>query len=478
MTTLDLLLDRVADAPDGPKVAAVFDYDGTLIDGFSGLAFMAARIKALEVSPVEIARIAMAGIRGVRTPEEFDTFLDWSLRAYAGRTVEELHGWGQGIFDNDISPRIRPESWALLEAHRAKGHTIIVASSATMLQVDAIAKVIGAHHVLCTQLEVVDGVVTGRVEGRPLWSEEKPRRVRELAERIGLDMEESFAYADGDEDVPLLASVGNPAAVNPRPHMAKAAEDRGWAILRGVRTAALPTPKALTRTAAAYGGFVGGTAIAAGLGVLRRSRRTFVDTATGLGSDLALTIAGVDVEIVEGRHHLWADRPCVFIFNHRSNLDGLIMMRVTRERVTAVAKQEVRNIPGFGLLAAIGGVAFIDRQDSAQIREALKPAVKALTDDGISLVLAPEGTRWRTPGMGPFKKGAFHIARQAGVPVVPVVIRGAGHLMPRGEQLIQPGRVEVSVLPPVDVVSWDPDELGERVAEVRDDMVTALMRRR
>ena len=90
-----------------------------------------------------------------------------------------------------------------------------------------------------------------------------------LAERIGLDMEESFAYADGDEDVPLLASVGNPAAVNPRPHMAKAAEDRGWAILRGVRTAALPTPKALTRTAAAYGGFVGGTAIAAGLGGAR-----------------------------------------------------------------------------------------------------------------------------------------------------------------------------------------------------------------
>ena len=477
MADLDELIDRIRDAPPGPGVAAVFDYDGTLIDGFSGLAFIQARVKALEVGAREAARIALAAIRGVRTPEEFDAFLGWSLAAYAGRDVDELRGWGREIFDNEIAPHLRPETWALLEAHRAAGHTIVIASSATMLQIEAIAEITDADHVLCTQLEVLDGVVTGRVDGVALWSEQKSIGLHALAETDGLDLAASFAYSDGDEDVPLLEAVGNPVAVSPRPHLRRTAEQRGWPVLVGDRTSAKPNPKSLVRTAAAYSGFFGGTAIAAGLGLLRRSRRTFVDTAIGFGSDLALTVAGIDVDIVEGREHLWAHRPCVFVFNHRSNLDSLIMMNVLREKVTAVAKQEVRNIPGFGQLFAVGGVAFIDRSDSTQIREALLPAVEALTEDGISLALAPEGTRWRTPGMGPFKKGAFHIARQAGVPVVPVVIRGAGTLMPRGGQLIQSGRIEVTVLPASHPASWAEDALTKEVEAVRSRMMDALFGR-
>lgn len=477
MADVDELVARIRNAPTGPRVVAAFDYDGTLIDGFSGLALIQARVRARQVGPKEAARIALAAIRGVRTPEEFDAFLGWSLKAYAGLDADELRAWGRDIFDNEIAPHLRPETWALLEAHRAAGHTIVIASSATMLQIEPIAEVVDADHVLCTQLEVRDGVVTGRVDGVALWSEQKAVALQALAATDGLDLEASFAYADGDEDVPLLDAVGNPAAISPRPHLRRTAEERGWPIMDGDRTAARPSPKSVVRTAAAYYGFFGGTAIAAGLGLLRRSRRTFVDTAIGFGSDLALTVAGIEVDIVEGREHLWAHRPCVFVFNHRSNLDSLIMMNVLREKVTAVAKQEVRNLPGFGQLFAMGGVAFIDRSDSTQIREALQPAVEALTEEGISLALAPEGTRWRTPGMGPFKKGAFHIARQAGVPVVPVVIRGAGTLMPRGGQLIQSGRIEVSVLPAVHPASWAEDELTTEVEAVRSHMMDALFGR-
>ena len=114
MADLDELIDRIREAPPGPGVAAVFDYDGTLIDGFSGLAFIQARVKALEVGAREAARIALAAIRGVRTPEEFDAILGWSLAAYAGRDVDELRGWGREIFDNEIAPHLRPETWALL----------------------------------------------------------------------------------------------------------------------------------------------------------------------------------------------------------------------------------------------------------------------------------------------------------------------------------------------------------------------------
>jgi putative phosphoserine phosphatase/1-acylglycerol-3-phosphate O-acyltransferase len=76
--------------------------------------------------------------------------------------------------------------------------------------------------------------------------------------------------------------------------------------------------------------------------------------------------------------------------------------------------------------------------------------------------------------VGRFKKGPFHIAMQAGVPVVPVVLRNTGELMWRGAQLIRPGTVEVMVLPPVDTSDWSPDEIGDRAEEVRQMYISAL----
>ena len=76
--------------------------------------------------------------------------------------------------------------------------------------------------------------------------------------------------------------------------------------------------------------------------------------------------------------------------------------------------------------------------------------------------------------MGPFKKGAFHLAMQAGVPVVPIVIRNAGELQSRGSHLIRSGRLDVAVLPPVSVTDWSAADLDLRVADVRQQFVDAL----
>lgn len=90
------------------------------------------------------------------------------------------------------------------------------------------------------------------------------------------------------------------------------------------------------------------------------------------------------------------------------------------------------------------------------------------------MVVAPEGTRSSTPRIGPFKKGPFHIAMQAGVPVVPVVLRNTGELMWRGAQLIAPGTVEVKVLPPVDTSRWRAETVGDHAEEVRQMFITTL----
>src|SRR5207244_2979566 len=93
---------------------------------------------------------------------------------------------------------------------------------------------------------------------------------------------------------------------------------------------------------------------------------------------------------------------------------------------------------------------------------------------GTSIVIAPEGTRMATPTLGRFKKGAFHIAMQAGVPLVPIVIRNAGELMWRRSVIINPGTVDVAVLQPIPTDDWSLRNLSRNVAGVRQKFVDTL----
>ena len=165
-----------------------------------------------------------------------------------------------------------------------------------------------------------------------------------------------------------------------------------------------------------------------------------------LGSDVGLALAGINLDVT-GAEHLWSRRPAVFIFNHQSILDGLIIMKLLREDVTGVAKKEVA-AAGLRPVRDAADMAFVDRSRPEQAIEALEPVVEKLRE-GYSIAIAPEGTRSPTPRVGPFKKGAFHMAMQAGVPIVPIVIRNAGELLWRGSAFMRSGTVDVIVLPPI-----------------------------
>jgi WS/DGAT/MGAT family acyltransferase len=215
------------------------------------------------------------------------------------------------------------------------------------------------------------------------------------------------------------------------------------------------------------GGFTAGMVLGAATG----SRRDAVDLGTTLAGELGSVLAGVRLD-VHGAEHL-AARPAVFLFNHQSQLDVLILAKLLRGGFTGVAKKELANSPGFGLMFRLADVAFVDRQDNAQARKALEPAVQKLRD-GMSLVIAPEGTRSATPALGPFKKGAFHVAMQAGVPIVPIVIRNSGELMWRGATTIHAGTVQIAVLPPVATEGWDAAGLEEHIHGVRGQYLATL----
>jgi putative phosphoserine phosphatase/1-acylglycerol-3-phosphate O-acyltransferase len=227
------------------------------------------------------------------------------------------------------------------------------------------------------------------------------------------------------------------------------------------------------RTAGFYGALLGAASTAAVVGLARRSRRQMVDLTCSVTGDLGLALAGIDVEVT-GAEHLWSSRPCVFVFNHQSKIDVALLMKLLRGGFTGVAKAEAASIPLWGAMFRLAGVAFVDRGNTGQARQALEPAVRKLRDEGWSLAIAPEGTRSPTPRLGRFKKGAFHIALQAGVPMVPIVIHDAGEVMWRGHQTLRSGTVHVTVLPPVDTSTWSVETMNEHVTAVRDRFVEVL----
>jgi putative phosphoserine phosphatase/1-acylglycerol-3-phosphate O-acyltransferase len=202
------------------------------------------------------------------------------------------------------------------------------------------------------------------------------------------------------------------------------------------------------------------------------SWREAINMTGSVWGDLATSLAGVDLR-VEGEEHLWSRRPAVFIFNHQSGIDALFMIKLLRRDMTGVGKQEVRWNPIFGPLFQAAGMVFIDRSNRAQAIEALKPAVQALRQ-GLSLVIAPEGTRSTTPRLGRFKKGAFHIAMQAGVPIIPVVFRNALDALPKHAVVVRPAAVEAVVLPPIETTEWKREDLDVEIAAVRRQYLEVL----
>ena len=207
-------------------------------------------------------------------------------------------------------------------------------------------------------------------------------------------------------------------------------------------------------------------------GLATRDRRRAVDRTIDVWGRWGTRAAGIALD-VRGAEHLRAPRPAVYVLNHQSGIDPILICALLRGGFSAVAKKEIRRNPLLGPAFAFAGVAFVDRADLAQALRALAPAVDALRG-GLSLAVAPEGTRSPGAAVGEFKKGAFRIAMAAGVPIVPICIHNAGDVLPRGGWLMRAARVRVTVLPPISTQTWKLERLDEEIAAVRRRYVECL----
>lgn len=193
-----------------------------------------------------------------------------------------------------------------------------------------------------------------------------------------------------------------------------------------------------------------------------RNRRRALNRATELWGRLGTRAAGIRLRI-EGAQHL-ALRPAVFVLNHQSGIDPILVCALLRTDFVGVAKSEIRSNPVLGPAFAFADTVFVHRERGEDPERALQPAVYAC-QQGLAIALAPEGTRGDGEAIGRFKKGAFHMAMATGAPLVPIVIRDAGAILPRGGWIMRSGEVHVRVLDPIATKDWTTDSLDLRVEE-------------
>lgn len=456
---------EVEASPPGPKVGAFFDLDGTLVAGFTGVIMTRDRFRRREIGVGEFLGVVQAALNHQLGRADFEQLIYRGASMMRGRSLDDIDELGERLFVQHIVSKIYPEMRELVRAHMARGHTVVLSSSALTVQVEPVARFLGIDNILSNRFETDEnGILTGGVLKPIIWGPGKANAVQKYASDHGIELKKSYFYADGDEDVALMYLVGNPRPTNPEGKLAAVAAKRGWPILR-FSSRSGSSPVSALRTLAGLASLAPVAAGAIGVGLLAGSKRRGVNFFTSNWGQLLLTATGVKLNVI-GEDNLTAQRPAVFIFNHRNQVDPIIAGALVRDNFTSVGKKELEKNPIMGTLGKVMDAAFIDRENSKAAVEELKK-VEALARKGLSIVIAPEGTRLDTTEVGPFKKGPFRIAMAASIPIVPIVIRNAEVIAARDSATFNPGLVDVVVYPPIPVDDWTHDNLGDRIAEIR-----------
>ena len=201
-----------------------------------------------------------------------------------------------------------------------------------------------------------------------------------------------------------------------------------------------------------------------------RSGDTVVKLAR-LWSRMLLWTAAVPLRVTT-QAELDPRRAYVFMANHMSTVDVWALFVALPIKVRFIAKKQLGRIPLFGWAMSVGRFIFIDRQNALSARRSIDQASERIRA-GSSVAIFPEGTRSRDGSLGPFKKGGFHLAIKAGVPIVPVGIRGAHEVMPRGSLVLRRGAVSVEIGAPIPTAGISIEDRAARdllLARVRGEI--------
>lgn len=184
---------------------------------------------------------------------------------------------------------------------------------------------------------------------------------------------------------------------------------------------------------------------------------------------IILKISSVKVDMI-GLENVLRSKPQVFMSNHQSDFDILIVLAFIPGQFRWIAKKELFRIPAFGRAMRNAGYIEMDRQNHERAMQSLGVAAQKIRE-GKSVMSFPEGTRSRDGKIKGFKQGMFHLALHAGVPIVPISIIGASEIMPKRSLKINPGTITMVIGKPIEVTPYTTETRHELIEKVRGVIV-------
>ena len=230
-----------------PEVLAVFDVDGTLVQTNVVEYFLWMRLKSkpLQDWPAFMAEMLRSAPGWFYLERRSRADFQRSFyRSYDGLPLEEMRRLGREAMNAVTLRRLFPEGMRRIREHKRAGHRVLLLTGALDVVVEPLAELLEVE-VDCAHLIVRDGVLTGDLESPPPAGEARAALLTAYAESRGLDLAESFAYADSISDLPMMEGVGTPVAVNPDARLSAVAGQRGWRVERwqmAPGSIALPIP--------------------------------------------------------------------------------------------------------------------------------------------------------------------------------------------------------------------------------------------
>jgi len=161
-----------------------------------------------------------------------------------------------------------------------------------------------------------------------------------------------------------------------------------------------------------------------------------------------LWLSGIKLEVT-GLDNFDKNKTYVFVSNHSSQYDIVVLQKTIPNRMAMIFKKELAKIPFFGWQLAMGPYVMIDRENYEKALKSIEEAKQKMEKQNISIVVFAEGTRSKTGDIQPFKRGAFRLATQVGYPIIPTAIVGSNKIMPKGTFKIRRGTIKVHFEKPI-----------------------------
>jgi HAD superfamily hydrolase (TIGR01490 family) len=261
------------------RPAAFFDLDKTIIAKSSTLAFSRPFYQGGLISRASVLRSGYAQfvfLVGGADHDQMERMRRYLSDQAAGWNVQTVKDIVADALHHVVDPLVYDEAVELIEHHHAAGRDVVIVSTSGAEVVEPIGEMLGADRVIATKMVQVDGRYTGEIDFYA-YGENKAAAIKELADEVGYDLDNSYAYSDSSTDLPMLEAVGHPYAVNPDKVLRRAAVERGWSILDFTKPVQLRKrmsfdTRRTTLTAVALG--AGAAAATAVVLASRRSRRT------------------------------------------------------------------------------------------------------------------------------------------------------------------------------------------------------------